>query len=169
MCAVCLWKSILDQLCLSVSNFLYSILFPSFFLSPAKMAVTKKQKNHLKKLRFSSTKQPTPVKKNSTAKITPVDQPLRKSQRIRNKLSPNANQYAICNIQQLENLFFEGYSNHKIRRPNCEGRLQMHRTEHRIISTSYKLKCSTFDFVTTLKMVPQKFIPHISQINRNHF
>ena len=136
-------------LCLSVSNFLYSTLFPSSPLSPAKMAVTRKQKNHLKKVGFSNTKQPTPVKKNPTAKITAVKQYLRKSQRIRNKQSPNANQYAICNIEQLENLFFEGYSYHKITKPHCGGRLQMHRTEHRIISTSYKLKCSMCDFVTT--------------------
>ena len=113
------------------------------------MANSKKRKLQLKKVAFTTVNQPTKYKSNTTVK-TKKKYPyqLRQSQRILQKKSPNAYQYSICNIQQLEDLFFNGYRNHNTLSPGCNGQLRMHKTEQRIISVSYKLKCDVCDFIT---------------------
>ena len=56
------------------------------------------------------------------------------------------NEYIIANSDCIEELFFDGYTQHKISKPMCKGKLKMIKKEQRIISGSWILSCPVCDF-----------------------
>ena len=62
----------------------------------------------------------------------------------------NQNEYIVVNVLCLEDLFFEGYDKHQTCSPGCRGKLQMFKFEHRLLSTSYNLKCPKCKFASTV-------------------
>ena len=115
-----------------------------------------KQQQHCKTIGFNRNKQPhrsTPdvnkYKETATStKKKSVFIRKRQSQRLIEKESPNGGCYNILNLDQVEQLFYYGYSHHQAASPTCRGKLTMHKTEHRIISTSFSLKCPLCKFST---------------------
>ena len=68
-------------------------------------------------------------------------EPKRSNRQPCSRRKDAADEYAILNIGLLEDMMFNGYTNHHLLHPNCTGKLVMKKTQTNIISCSFMLFC----------------------------
>ena len=124
------------------------------------MGFQKKQRQHAAKVGFkrnnkfgriykSTASPPTTETTVKTTAIKAKKLTPRLSQRILSKregVRSPSHEYIIANTDLLEDLYYDGYTKHRVYDPQCSGRLQMIKKEMRIISGSWLLCCTVCDF-----------------------
>ena len=117
-----------------------------------------KQKMHLRKVGFLKGNRFSPqanlVKENTAKKTIYIPKKkisLKLSQRILGQeqgVRDLKDDYIIANTDCLEDLFYTGYTQHKLTKPLCKGMLTMVLREERLISRAYTLKCLKCDYTS---------------------